>query len=148
MKRINRITGITLLLIALAIPAFAWGPGIIPGFGPGPGNYWNSNNCYNCLSRDEMDKLDELHAAFEDKTKDARNEILKKQIDLNAELEKDSPELKKAKSIQREINDFQAKIDDAYLEFIVEAKKINPDIPFGPGPRMGRGSRGDKNRDR
>ncbi|MBN2417827.1 MAG: periplasmic heavy metal sensor [Deltaproteobacteria bacterium] len=146
MKNINKITGITLLLLSLAIPAFAWGPGMGPGFGHG--QYWNYDNYYNRLSRDEIDKLDELRATLEDKTKEAGNEIIKKQIDLNAELEKDSPDIKKAKAIQNEINDLEAKIDEAHLEFIVDAKKINPDIPFGPGSRMGRGARGGNYRGR
>lgn len=139
MNRIKKITGITLIVIAVAIPAFGWGPGFGMGFGPG-----SDYGCYNCnrLTAEEQDKLDDLYNAFEDKTKDARNEIIKKQIDLNAVIESDEPDLKKAKAIQKEINDLQATISDARLELIIEAKKINPDMGFGRGSRMDRNMRG------
>ncbi|MGD9158529.1 MAG: periplasmic heavy metal sensor [Desulfobacteraceae bacterium] len=140
MKKIKKITGITLMVMALAIPAFAWGPGMGPGFGQGP-----CRNCdkYPCnLTEEQQKKLDELHKAFQDKTADARTEIMKKEIDLNAELSRDKPDIKTAKAIQKDINELQAKISDAHLEFIIEAKKVTPDMPFGKGPKMGRGMRG------
>ncbi len=140
MNSIKKITGMTLIIIAMAIPAFAWGPGFGMGYGSGP--CFDCGNCCNRLTAEEQDKLDDLYNAFEDKTKEARNEIIKKQIDLNAVLESDEPDLKKAKAIQKEINDLQAKISDAHLEFIIEAKKINPDMGFGRGARMERGARG------
>ena len=139
MKKMKKITGITLLVMALAIPVFAWGPGMGRGFGPG-------RNCDNCpknnLTAEQQEKMDSLHKTYQDKTTDARNEIMKKQIDLNAEINKDNPDLKKAKAIQKDINELQAKINDAHLEFIIEAKKVNPDMPFGKGTRMGKGMKG------
>lgn len=140
MNSIKRITGITLLIFVLAIPAFAWGPGFGMGFGPGP--YYDYDNNFSRLTEEEQDKLDDLYSAFEDKTKEARNEIIKKQIDLNAVIEDKEPDLKKAKAIQKEINDLQATISDAHLEFIIEAKKINPDMGFGRGAGMDRNMRG------
>ena len=142
MKNMKKITGITLLVMALAIPAFAWGQGLGRGFGPGPGrNFENLSN--NKLTTEQQEKLNELRKGFQDKTADARTEFMKKQIDLNAELNRNEPDLKKAKAIQKDINELQAKITDAHLEFIVEAKKVNPDMTFsGKGPRMGRESRG------
>lgn len=140
MNRIKKITGVTLIIIAMVIPAFAWGQGFGMGYGPGP--CFNCDNCCNRLTAEEQDKLDDLYSAFEDKTKDARNEIIKKQIDLNSVIEEKEPDLKKAKAIQKEINDLQAKISDAHLEFIIEAKKINPDMGFGRGAGMDRNMRG------
>ena len=147
MNKMKKITGITLLAMALAVPAFAWGPGMGkgmgqgfgPGFGPGP--FRNCDNCPEKLTTEQQEKIDELMKKFEDKTTDARNEIMKKKIDLNAEINKDNPDLKKAKAIQKDINELQATISDAHLEFIIEAKKINPDIRFGKRS-IERGSRG------
>jgi zinc resistance-associated protein len=140
MKKIKKITGIVLIIIVIALPVLAWGPGLGMGFGPGPD--YGCYNCYNRLTTEDQDKLDELFKAFEDKTTDARNEIIKKQIDLNAVIESKEPDLKKAKAIQKDINDLQAKISDAHLEFIIEAKKINPDMGFGRTSRMDKGMRG------
>ena len=140
MKKVKKITGITLMIMALTIPAFAWGPGMGRGFGPGHGK--NCDNCTSNLTTEQQEKLKELHKTFQDKTADARNEIMKKQIDLNAELNKDNPEFKKAKAIQKGINELQAKITDAQLELMIEAKKVNPDMQPGRGFKMGRGMRG------
>ena len=140
MNRIKKITGITLIAIAIALPVFAWGPGFGMGFGSGP--CINCDNCGKRLTAEEQDKMDELTKSFEDKTSGVRDEIIKKQIDLNAVIESDKPDLNKAKAIQKEINDLQAKISDAHLEFIIEAKKINPDMGFGRCARMDRNMRG------
>ncbi len=139
MNTIKKIAGITLIVMAVTLPVFARGTGFGMGFGPGP-----DYGCYNCgnrLTGEEQDKMDALIKGFEDKTAGVRDEITKKQIDLNAVIESDEPDLKKAKAIQKEINDLQAKISDAHLEFIIEAKKINPDMGFGRGSRMDRGMR-------
>ena len=145
MKKIKKITGIALIVMALALPAFARGPGMGPGgmgpgFGPGPGR--NCDNCPNNLTEEQQEKLKELHKTFQDKTAESRTEIMKRQIDLTAELNKDEPDLKKAKTIQKDINELQAKISDAHLEFIIEAKKINPDIAPKRGAKMEREMRG------
>ena len=130
--------------MAIAIPVFAWGPGMGSGFGPGlkHGPCRNCDNCPNKLTTEQQEKLDELMKSFKDKTVDARNEIMKRQIDLNAEINRDNPDLKKAKAIQKDINELQAKISDAHLEFIIEAKKINPDMQLGKTSKMDRGSKG------
>ena len=139
----KKIAGIALLVMVLALPAFAWGPGgrgMGRGFGMAPRG--NSDNFHRNLTTEQQKKLDELHKKFQDKTAGARDEIMKKQIDLRAEINKDTPDLKKAKAIQKDINELQATISDARLEFIIEAKKIAPDMPFGMGPGMRRGMRG------
>jgi Spy/CpxP family protein refolding chaperone len=140
MKNIKKITGITLMIMVLSIPAFAWGPGRGQGFGSGP--YRNSDNYRNNLTEEQQTKINELHKAFQDKTADARNEMMKKQIDLNAELNKDTPDLKKAKSLQKDIDGLRSKINEARLELMVEAKKVSPDAPYGRGIKMGQGMRG------
>ena len=145
MEKMKRITGIALLAMILALPVFAWGPdkgygGMGRGFGKGPCR--NCDNCPFSLTEEQQTKLDELHKIFQDKTTDARNDIMKKQIDLNAEINTDNPDLKKAQAIQKDIDDLQEKINEAHLEFIIEAKKINPDMAFGKGRGTGRGARG------
>ena len=140
MKKMKKITGITLMVMALALPAFAYGQGMGRGFGSKAGR--NCDTCPNNLTTEQQEKLGELQKNYQDKTADTRNEVMKKQIDLNAELNKDNPELKKAKAIQKDINELQAKITDAHLEFMIEAKKINPDMGSGRGAKIGKGMQG------
>lgn len=140
MKKIKKIAGITLLIMTLALPVLAWGPGFAQGFGPGP--CWNCDNCCSQLTKEQQEKLNDLYKNYEDKTTEARNEITKKQIDLNTELNRNEPDIKKAKSIQKDINELQDKVSEAHLEFIVEAKKIYPDLNTRMGSIMGRGTKG------
>lgn len=140
MKKLNKIAGITLMITALAIPAFAWGPSMGKGFEPKTCK--NCDNCQMTLTTEQQEQMQELHKKMNGKTTDARNEMMKKQIDLNAVINSDKPDLKKAKAIQKEISKLQAKISQVNLEFIIEAKKINPDMPRGMGHQMGKGRRG------
>ncbi len=131
MKMTKKISGFILLLAAFTVPVFAWGPGIGPmgpGFGMGPHHDYYYG--YSRLTDEQVEKIKELHETFDEKTAEARTELMKKQIDLNAELNRKSPDIKKAKAIQKDINMLQAKITDAHLELDVEMKKINPEMPY------------------
>lgn len=134
MKKITGITWLTLLVVALTVPAFAWGPG---GRGDGMRNHRNWDNRSSKLTPEQQKQMKELHKKFRDKTADARNEMMKKYIDLRAIINKDKPDINKAEAVQKEISELQAKIAQDRVEFIIEAKKIDPNMHFGWGFRMG-----------
>lgn len=143
MKNIIRITGITLLVAALVVPAFAQGP--TRGRGLAQKNVETIKERLANLTPEQQEKLEalkELNEKFRDDTADARNEIAKRYIDLKAVLESDDPKLADAKAIQKDINKLQAKISEARLEMIIEAKKIAPDRPFRGGFGMGQQTKG------
>ena len=152
MKNITKITGITLLIVALAVPAFAQRQA--RGKGLPQKGIQNVQERLANLTPEQQEKLEELkalHEKFRDETADTRNEMAKKIIDLKAVLESDDPDVNDAKAIQKDISKLQAKFSEARLELIIEAKKLAPDKPFGrsfgarqsmSGMRGGMGFRG------
>ncbi len=140
MKNIIRITGITLLIVALAVPALAARQGVRGDRGQRVQK--NVQTPFANLTPEQQEQLSTLHKKFRDETADDRNEMAKKYIDLRAILQSDNPDAGKAKAVQKEINKLQARISEARLELIIETKKILPDAPLGRGFGMGPGMRG------
>jgi zinc resistance-associated protein len=143
MKGIIKIMGVALLVTAIAIPVWAGGErGMVRGKGMrgfGGGEFPQSN-----LTPEQQTQMRELHKKYLDEISEMRNEMMKKSIDLNSALNGSKPDAKKAKAIQKEISDLRAKLAQARIDYIIEAKKINPDARFG-GPGMG-GMKGIMNR--
>ena len=143
MKNIIRITGITLLIAALAVPAFAQGRARDRVLSQK--NVDAVKERLASLTPEQQEKLEalkELGEKFRGETADSRNEMAKRQIDLRAVLESDDPSVADAKAIQKDSSKLQAKIDQARVEFIIEAKKISPERPFRGAFGMGRDLRG------
>ena len=86
------------------------------------------------LGDEENQKMDQQRNAFHKATKDLKQNIYQKQLELESEFAKKTPDAKKAAGIQKEISDIQAQIDQERVNHIIEMKKIDPDV--------GRGSRG------
>jgi len=91
------------------------------------------------LSEDEIKKLEEEHSAFFNATKELRQEIYQKRLELRSEFAKKNPETEKAVNLQKEISDLKARFDQERLDYWLKIKKIDPD--FGRG-FMGRGRKG------
>jgi len=143
MKKIIKITGITLLIAVLAVPALVWAQGRGRG-GAQRVNKIVQERLANLTpeQQEKLKELKELRKKFTNKTADTRNEMMKKYIDLRAIIQSDKPDVGDAKAIQKDISKLQAKIAQARIELIIEAKKIAPDRPFGRGFRKGAGMRG------
>ena len=97
------------------------------------------------LSDEEIQKMDQQRIAFHKANKDLRQNVYQKQLELESEFAKKTPDAKKAVNIQKEISDLQARIDQNRVEHIIEMKKINPDVGRGfrgNGPRRDNSSFG------
>ena len=102
--------------------------------GPGYGAFGN-------LSEDEIKKMDEERTAFFDATKDFRQEIYQKRLELSSELAKKNPDAAKAAALQKDISGVKAQLEQKRLDHIIRLRKINPDFSrgfLGGGP-MGSG---------
>jgi len=136
MKRLVTIGGIVLLVAVLAVPVFARGPGW--GMGPmggGPGynspqygGAWNQN-----LTDEQRKQLEQLYKKFYDDTAQLRNQLWTKMGELNTLLGSPNPDAAKAKALQKELSDLQAKMAQERLTLQLEELKINPDARFGRG---------------
>lgn len=136
MKRIVTIGGIVLLVAALAMPVFARGPGWGMGqWGGGP-QYGAASN--ENLTDEQRTKLDALYKKFHDETAQARNQMLTKKGELRTLLSLPNADAAKAKALQKEISDLQAKMAQERINLALEERKINPEARFGGGGFGGR----------
>jgi len=144
MKRTLTIIGTILLVAAVATPLFArardWGKGTPPrGMGVpeqgmlSRGQTHPMKGTFANLTEEQRSQLDKLHQKFLDETAQLRTQIVSKRAELNILLNTSSPDLEKAKALQKDISDLEAKIAQARIDSAFEARKINPDIPFGTG---------------
>ena len=145
MKRLTTVLGILVLVGALAVPVFAWGPGWGRGhhmmgfWGSGPGYGERSGN----LTSEQKNQLDALDRKYYDQAAELRNQMGTRSTELDSLLNGTNPDLEKAKALQKEISDLRAKLDESRLNYELEARKIVPDqrsgysYSGGYGHRMG-----------
>ena len=136
MKKIGTIAGTIILVAAIAVPVFAYGPRWTPDHGrgyrsAGPGYCRNYDRGYENLTPEQRDQLGTLSQRFYEENAQLRNEIRKKRIDLDTALNSAAPDAEKAKALQKEISDLKAKLAQNRIDFHLEAKKIAPDVRAG-----------------
>ena len=84
------------------------------------------------LSDENQNDLAKERQAFFAETKDLRQDIYKKRLELQSELAKKNPDAQKAAALHKDISKLAEEFDQKRLAFILKMKKINPN--FG---RMG-----------
>ena len=94
---------------------------------------------YGTLTEEQRTKLTELDKKFYDETKELRDELWTKSNELNTLLDKENPDIEKAKALQKEINDIRTELDSKVPEYQVEAGKIVPDSRYSRGYGRGYG---------
>ncbi|MBW1774964.1 MAG: periplasmic heavy metal sensor [Deltaproteobacteria bacterium] len=158
MEKITKIMGITLLVSALAVPVFAWGPGGgraggMMGFsgrnqgcntqytrgGRGQGYAMQDNRAYGNLTQEQQTRLNELDRKFYDDTAKLRTEMWDKSAKVNTLLNTSDPDANGIKALQGEINDLRNRMSEAQIDHELEARKISPYATSGRGGRMGGG---------
>ena len=112
------------------------GPGWHHGGCYGPGDGGKKGN----LSNEEIEAMDKERASFFEATKDLRRNVYSKDLEMRSELAKENPNIDKAKKLQKEISELEAKIEQERIDHRIKVRKINPDAGRGYGPRWGRGS--------
>ncbi|MGB6010342.1 MAG: periplasmic heavy metal sensor [Desulfobacterales bacterium] len=118
------------------------GPGMRYGGSgcPGYGGHMRGD-----LSDEENQEMDQQRKAFHKANEDLKQNVYQKQLELESEFAKKTPDAKKASGIQKEISDLQAQIDQNRVGHIIEMKKINPNAGRGfreNGPMRGGSSYG------
>ena len=88
------------------------------------------------LTDEQKEKLEKAHKKFLDDTTGLRNDLRTKVTELENLFSSPEPDLTKARAIQKEISDLDAKIAQKRIDLRVEQLKINPDARYG-GPMMG-----------
>jgi Spy/CpxP family protein refolding chaperone len=140
-------------LIAFSTTSYAdWGRGGGPGNCPmgGRGGFGGPGIAGN-LSDEEIATLQKERSAFVEATRELRDKHYQKELELKAELAKQSPDAKKAAELQKEVSALESELDQKRLEQGLKMKKDHPQIyskgfgggrrgGMGMGPGMGRGA--------
>ncbi len=148
MKRLVITLAIGLLITTLAIPVFArgrgWGRGGHMGgfWGGGPGSCGQYDRGYGYQGPDKRSRQDQRGEEFYNDTAEIRNQIRTKSAELGTLLNSPNPDTEKAKSLQREISELQAKMDEKRLNYELEARKSAPEGSYGRGYGRGYGPMG------
>jgi hypothetical protein len=145
-----------IILIALAITAilgftaYSFADGWGGGMHRGGGMHGGYGNCprgdgpgYNAgLSDEEIAVIQKERQAFFDQTRELRDKIYQKHLELRSEIAKQNPDAKKAGEIQKDLFGLENELDRARLENQLKLKKENPKLfgrGFGMGMGMGKG---------
>jgi zinc resistance-associated protein len=139
MKTLITLTGIIFLGGLIAVPVMAWGPRW--GGGHHMMGYWGNDTQYGQntvnLTSEQKSRLEALDRKFYDETRELRDQIWAKSGELDATLNAADPDLEKAKTLQKEISEFRAALNEKALNYELEARKIVPEqrMGFGYGHR-------------
>jgi zinc resistance-associated protein len=145
MKRIMTVMASLLLVAALAVPAFSWGPrgggrdsrDNMRGGYYGPGQY---SRGYEALTEEQRAKLADLDKKYFDETNKTRNDLIAKSAELDTVLGKADPDAAKAKELQNEISGLRSVLGEKRMEYQLEVRKIVPDAQYGRGYGRGYGA--------
>jgi hypothetical protein len=136
----------------LSTPSFAgWGRGGYGGYCDGP----RSGNCPRWdnsgqggyagnLTDEEIATLQKERSAFFEQTRELRDKLYQKELELRSELAKQTPDAKKAAELQKEISALEGELDQQTLDHRLKMRKENPNLygkgfGRGMGPGYGRG---------
>ena len=145
----NLVKALTVLAIAgivgFAATSFAgWGRG-------GGGNCWGQGSGWGQrgygpsgyqgnLTDEQITRLDKERQAFFEETRNLRENLYQKELELRSELAKENPDSQKAAGLQAEISDLTAQLDQKRIDHRIKMKKENPEFFAGKG--YGYGGRG------
>jgi len=145
----NKLSKAIILVAIVGIVGFAatsfagWGRGgggYCRGQGGGGGQRWSGPaGDQNNLSDEEIDKLNQQRQTFFEDTREIRENLYQKELELRSEMAKKDPDAKKAVSLQKEISDFESQLNQKRVEQRIKMQKENPEIFAGRGYGQGRG---------
>lgn len=140
----NVIAGLaTVAMVALGVNAYA-GKGM--GYqNDGDNQHRRKGGCPNGyrnadLTPEQREHVDAARQAYLDATRQDRQDLYAKQLELRAELAQRNPDQQKAAGIQKAVSELQAVLDQKRLEHTMTMRKIDPNA--GRGFFMDHGGRG------
>lgn len=158
MKRNNRnmvILIASVAILGLSAYAFAdWGDGYgmmggRGGRGMGMGYHmgWGDGgySYRGSLSEQEYQNLEEQQQKFFTETETLRRKTYEKEMALQSEMAKETPDAKRAAELQKELSDLNSEFNQKRIDHLLTLRKTNPDLGkgfMGGGPMMGYGPGG------
>ena len=130
-------------IVGFAATSFAgWGRGGGACWDQGPGwsqRGYGPSGYQNNLSDDEIDKLNKERQAFFEDTRELRQNLYQKELELRSELAKKDPDAKTAVSLQKQISELESQLNQKSVEQRLKMQKENPDFYADRGYGQGRG---------
>lgn len=83
------------------------------------------------LSDEQITKMEKERAKFFETTRELRDDIYDKELEIRSELAKSDIDKAKAASLQKEISKLRTQLDQKHVDHIVNMQKIIPDIDRG-----------------
>jgi len=133
-------------IVGFAATSFAgWGRG--GGNCQGQGSGWGQRGVapsgYQANPRDEqITRLDKERQAFFEETRNLRENLYQKELELRSELAKADSDAQKATGLQAEISDLTAQLDQKRIDQRLKMQKENPEFFAGRGYGKGGGGMG------
>ncbi|MCG8566480.1 MAG: periplasmic heavy metal sensor [Desulfobacterales bacterium] len=144
MKKRLLVPTFLLALLISAGSALAWQHGYGGGMGSCPRF---DQGMLKDLSQTQRDDLAALRQKFIDDTYETRNQMMLKRNEMRMLMETSSPDRKKLTELSEDINGLRVTLMDKRIDYVLEAKKIAPELnlggKFGDNGRRG-GCRGMK----
>lgn len=119
-------------------PGYGMRPGAM-GYGPERGRGFQCYGYLGDMSQEDIKKLEEKRSAFWEDTKNLRTDLYEKRLALRSEMAKQNPDSQMVATLQKEISELRAQLDQKRIGHQLEVKKINPNIDRG---YAGRGPKG------
>jgi Spy/CpxP family protein refolding chaperone len=142
MRKYIFIIGILLLAAVLVFPLMAISEGTGTGnqtmatcMGKERGHWMG--RAASDLTAEQREQIKKLHEKFREDNADTRKQLMTKHFDLKTALNADKPDVDKAKAIQKEISDLNAKLAQKRIDLYQEIRKINPNARFRAGMERG-----------
>ena len=107
------------------------GYGYHMGRGYGSHMGYDEDGRYAGLTDQQIDQLDRAQAKFFEETENLRNDIYQKRLEMRGELAKKDADAAKLNSMQKELSQLEAKLDQKRLNYEIERNKIAPGADQG-----------------
>lgn len=83
------------------------------------------------LTPEQREQMEAERQAFFDATKNERQDLYAKRLELKAEMAKREPDAGKASALQKDVSELQGNLNQKRLNHILAMRKINPDAGRG-----------------
>ena len=150
MKMSNFAKAVTVLamagIVGFAATSFAgWGRG--GGNCGGQGSGWGQkgvapSDYQGNQSDEQITRLDKERQAFFEETRNLRENLYQKELELRSELAKEDLDAQKAAGLQAEISGLTAQLDQKRIDHRIKLQKDNPEFFAGRGYGQGSGGMG------
>ena len=133
-----KIFVIALFAVIFTLPgttlAQGWGGyHMMDRWGRGPGQTQPYDRGYSAMTQEQRTQLDQLDRRFYDETAGLQKELWVKSSELDALLNTADPDTKKVKALFKEVSSLRSQLDEKYLDYNLERRKIIPESGSGVG---------------